>query len=81
MPFDPDYGNIEVMPETGDTFIGAEILFPCDGAMTKGCVAALSNKSTTETLIFSKINNKCPQFHLQWPENTVAAMTQLLSPQ
>ena len=28
LTFDPDYGDIEVTPETGDTFIGAEILLP-----------------------------------------------------
>jgi hypothetical protein len=28
LTFDPDYSNIEVTPETGDIFIGAEILLP-----------------------------------------------------
>jgi hypothetical protein len=35
MTFDPDYGYIEVTPETGDTFIGAEILLPHGGTITK----------------------------------------------
>ncbi len=35
---DPDYGNIEVTPETGDTFIGAEILLSQGGTMTRGRV-------------------------------------------
>ena len=39
MTFDPDYGNIEVTPETGDTFIGAEIL-PHGRTMTKWHVTA-----------------------------------------
>ncbi len=40
LAFDPDFGNIEVMLETGDTFVGAEILLPCGGTMTKGRVTA-----------------------------------------
>ena len=35
MTFDPDYGNIEVTLETGGTFIGAEILLPHGGTITK----------------------------------------------
>jgi hypothetical protein len=54
--FDPDYSDIEVMPETGETFIGAEILLPCGGIMTKGHVTvqkqdADSNLKGTETNI------------------------------
>jgi len=40
LTFDPDYGDIEVTPETGDTFIGAEIILPRGGTMTKGRVTA-----------------------------------------
>ena len=34
----PDYGDIEVTPETGDIFLGAEILLPRGGLLTKACV-------------------------------------------
>ncbi len=40
LTFDPDHGGIELMPETGDTFIGAEILLTRGGTMTKRCVTA-----------------------------------------
>ena len=49
LTFDPDYGDIEVTPETGDTFIGAEILLPRGGTMTKGRVTA-QKKTQTVTL-------------------------------
>ena len=35
-----DYGDIEISPETGDTFIGAEILLPRRGVMTKARVTS-----------------------------------------
>ena len=38
--FDPDYGDVEVTPETGDTFLGAEILLPRGGQLTKARVTA-----------------------------------------
>ncbi len=40
MTFDSDHGDIEVTPETGDTFIGAENFLPRGGTMTKGHVTA-----------------------------------------
>jgi hypothetical protein len=36
----PTYGDIEVTPETGDTFLGAEILLPRGGVMTKARVTS-----------------------------------------
>ena len=37
---DPNYGDIEVTPETGDTFLGAEILLSRGGVMTKAHVTS-----------------------------------------
>ena len=38
LDFDPDQGDIEVTPEYGDTYVGAEILLPQGGTLAKGRV-------------------------------------------
>ena len=35
---DPDHGDLEVTPETGDNFIGAEIMIPRGGMLLRGRV-------------------------------------------
>ncbi len=35
---DPDHGNLEVTPETGDNYIGAEIMIPRSGVLLRGRV-------------------------------------------
>ncbi len=38
LDFDPDQGDIEVTPEYGDTYVGAEILLPRGGTLARGHV-------------------------------------------
>ncbi len=37
---DPEYGNTEVMPKTGDNYLSAELMLPKGGVLVKGCVTA-----------------------------------------
>ena len=39
-PIDPDHGDLEVIPEIGDNYIGASINIPRGGVMMKGIVTA-----------------------------------------
>jgi hypothetical protein len=35
---DPKYGDAEVMPETGDNYLSAELVLPKGGVLVKGCM-------------------------------------------
>jgi hypothetical protein len=37
---DPEYGDAEVMPKTGDKFLPAELMLPKGGVLVKGHVTA-----------------------------------------
>ena len=37
---DPEYGDAEVTPETGDNYLSAELMLPKGGVLVKGCVKA-----------------------------------------
>ncbi len=37
---DPEYGDAEVTPETGDNYLSAELMLPKGGVLVKGCVTA-----------------------------------------
>ncbi len=37
---DPEYGNAEVTPETGDNYLSAELMLPKGGVLIKGRVTA-----------------------------------------
>ncbi len=36
----PEYGDAEVMPETGDNYLSAELMLPKGGVLVKGCVTS-----------------------------------------